>query len=209
MCTPPSTTLRSRNGLKALSWRVKEIVERFGSATYKDVADELLRELQSNQGDEDFKDEKNVRRRVYDALNVLIAAEILQKRGKMVESRNKSSYRLCFKSENSETFISKRKKLKQLLQHYVAIKNLIERNKNLQCASDRLKLPFTLVTVSSESNEEVSIKTNIQRSKIHIKFESPITVMEPVEVLKELGLHSNPAGIHLEALELCNYASPS
>ena len=37
--SPPTTTFRSRNGLKALSWRVKEIVEKHGKTTYKDVAD--------------------------------------------------------------------------------------------------------------------------------------------------------------------------
>ena len=35
-------TSRSRNGLKSLSWRVKEIVEILGAANYKGVADELL-----------------------------------------------------------------------------------------------------------------------------------------------------------------------
>lgn len=156
LCTPPSTTLRSRNGLKALSWRVKEIVERYGSATYKDVADELLQELQTIQGEEDFKDEKNVRRRVYDALNVLIAAEILQKRGKQVESKIRSTFRTSFKLENSsDTYTAKRKMLKKLSQNYIAIKNLIERNKNLERNQDKLKLPVFLVAVGTSSNEGV------------------------------------------------------
>ena len=37
------------------------------------------------------KDEKNVKRRVYDALNVLIASDVLKKKGKMVYSDETSS----------------------------------------------------------------------------------------------------------------------
>lgn len=37
-----------------------------------------------------FRDEQNIKRRVYDALNVLISAEILQKNGKQVLSDNRA-----------------------------------------------------------------------------------------------------------------------
>jgi len=84
-------------GLKVLSVRVHEIVcEKFKS-TYKEVADLLINELALNGKLETSgmkpnkesvklrktKDEKNVRRRVYDALNVLIAAGIIKKEGKV------------------------------------------------------------------------------------------------------------------------------
>jgi transcription factor Dp-1 len=39
-----------------------------------------------------IKEEKNVRRRVYDAINVLIAAGILRRDGKMVSWRKNVSY---------------------------------------------------------------------------------------------------------------------
>ena len=40
---------------------------------YNEVADELVKDIQ-NDGDEADKDHKNIRRRVYDALNVLMVS---------------------------------------------------------------------------------------------------------------------------------------
>lgn len=64
------------------------MVIKCGSTTYQNVATELingLKEESNNLGiiydkkSDCEKDEKNVRRRVYDALNVLIAAGVLKK----------------------------------------------------------------------------------------------------------------------------------
>lgn len=77
-------------GLKLLSVIVKDIVEGRGSATYKEVADIILRDnikfegLHLNSKIEVAREEQNVKRRVYDALNVLISAGILVKEGKYV-----------------------------------------------------------------------------------------------------------------------------
>ncbi|MEE4247550.1 MAG: hypothetical protein V2I33_19255 [Kangiellaceae bacterium] len=49
-----------------------------------DVARELINDLTCNSDVDRIKEEKNVRRRVYDAINVLIAAGILKRDGKMV-----------------------------------------------------------------------------------------------------------------------------
>lgn len=63
------------------------------------MAEILINELKmSNQLEPDssnlknYKEEQNVRRRVYDALNVLIAADILIKKDKHVMSHDKSFY---------------------------------------------------------------------------------------------------------------------
>lgn len=46
--------------------------------TYNEVADELVEELKDEAGGDD----KNIRRRVYDAFNVLLAVGIISKEGK-------------------------------------------------------------------------------------------------------------------------------
>ncbi|TNV74179.1 hypothetical protein FGO68_gene10086 [Halteria grandinella] len=111
---------RKKRGLKILSVKVLELVEREGQTTYKDVANDLIKQLgQGHKGGEGLSDlddsgdeeedmtedspdkkggsaskreadgqdqkwVKNVRRRVYDALNVLYAAGVLRKGGKHV-----------------------------------------------------------------------------------------------------------------------------
>lgn len=64
-------------GLRHFSSKVCEKVESKGRTTYNEVADELVLELRHREGDE-----KNIRRRVYDALNVLMAVGIFTKEKK-------------------------------------------------------------------------------------------------------------------------------
>jgi len=66
-------------GLRHFSWKVCEKVRQKKRTTYVEVADELVQQL-SDPHHEDFQeatDEKNIRRRVYDALNVLKALNII------------------------------------------------------------------------------------------------------------------------------------
>lgn len=77
-------------GLKLLSVIVRDIVVEKQSTTYKEVADIILRDtikfenLNVHSQLEIAKEEQNIKRRVYDALNVLISAGILIKEGKRV-----------------------------------------------------------------------------------------------------------------------------
>lgn len=78
---------RSSRGLRVLSLRVKDVVRMKEKTSYKDVADFLTQEVSQRlkaSGQGEPRDEQNVKRRVYDALNVLIAADILKKDGKVV-----------------------------------------------------------------------------------------------------------------------------
>lgn len=64
-------------------------VEEKGSTSYNEVADELVRELAMERdygaGRETQYDDKNIRRRVYDALNVLMAIDIISKDRKEIK----------------------------------------------------------------------------------------------------------------------------
>ena len=69
--------------------KVCEKVEQKGKTTYNEVADELVTEfaVDTSEGasalDQQY-DEKNIRRRVYDALNVLMAMDIITKEKKNI-----------------------------------------------------------------------------------------------------------------------------
>lgn len=66
-------------GLRNLSYRVKKIIEEEQQTTYRFVAEKLVKE-----NNESNKDEQNVKRRVYDALNVLIAVGVIIKKKKFL-----------------------------------------------------------------------------------------------------------------------------
>ena len=71
---------RSGKGLRHFSMKVCKKVEEKGTTTYNEVADELVEEEANGQPlDSSNYDQKNIRRRVYDALNVLMAMNIISK----------------------------------------------------------------------------------------------------------------------------------
>ena len=70
--------------MRYFSMKVCEKVKEKGTTTYNEVADELVNEEDKNNtnsksNDSPNCDQKNIRRRVYDALNVLMAMEIISK----------------------------------------------------------------------------------------------------------------------------------
>ena len=73
---------KANKGLRHFSMKVCQKVQNKGKTTYNEVADELVREyaasVLTNPVDQSY-DEKNIRRRVYDALNVLMAMDIISK----------------------------------------------------------------------------------------------------------------------------------
>jgi hypothetical protein len=94
-------------GLKLLSVVVRDIVIEKQATTYKEVADIILRDtireehLTGTNKSEILKEEQNIKRRVYDALNVLISAGVLQKEGKKVR-KNDSANKIKINMKRSE-----------------------------------------------------------------------------------------------------------
>lgn len=66
-------------GLRHFAMQVCNKIEAKGRTTYNEVADELVIELKDQP---DGGDDKNIRRRVYDAFNVLLAVGIIGREGK-------------------------------------------------------------------------------------------------------------------------------
>ncbi|XP_020264072.1 transcription factor-like protein DPB isoform X4 [Asparagus officinalis] len=66
-------------GLRRFSTIVCRKVQAKGRTTYNEVADEIIAELSSGLCILEQFDEKNIRRRVYDAFNVLIAINVIAK----------------------------------------------------------------------------------------------------------------------------------
>ncbi|KAL0136371.1 transcription factor E2F/dimerization partner [Mucor lusitanicus] len=74
---------RNTKGLRLFSKQVCDKVAERGVTTYNEVADELAAEIQ--QKSTVPVDQKNIRRRVYDALNVLMAMDIITKDRKQIK----------------------------------------------------------------------------------------------------------------------------
>ncbi|KAG0773521.1 hypothetical protein G6F22_014808 [Rhizopus arrhizus] len=78
---------RATKGLRHFSKQVCDKVAQKKITTYNEVADELAMDIQKSLGttNKHSYDQKNIRRRVYDALNVLMAMNIITKDKKVIK----------------------------------------------------------------------------------------------------------------------------
>ncbi|KAI0562456.1 Transcription factor DP [Gracilaria domingensis] len=136
-----------RKGLRHFAIRVSKKVEQKRVTTYNQVADELvaeervLRKSQPNVASTDnLVDEKNIRRRVYDSLNVLMAMGIIAKDKKLITWQGLERVHCSAHSEEvndikkavaerKSTISKKRALLTELKDQHKRTSTIVERNR--------------------------------------------------------------------------------
>lgn len=134
------------------------------TTTYNEVADELVKEFKDD--DTVVCDEKNIRRRAYDALNVLTAMDIISKNrkdiqwkgfphlvgedgGSKIGNREREKQRMQNLIEEKKAKIrEKKQQLEDLATHYVSLRQLLIRNDRPEykhaVTKHRINLPFVI-----------------------------------------------------------------
>lgn len=175
---------RHKKQLIALSKRVLEKVQESGVTTGNQIAKDILAQEPEDTQEGEFK---NIQRRVYDALNVLHALNVISK------ERNEIRYRGLVSREDvsslQQRLEAKRQKLKdrrrvlseQFLQ-YVSLKKLVERNSG-QAAAGKVSLPCVVALGEGKSTVEVAPE------RILVSSERPLTLLNDTQILAQLGLH--------------------
>ncbi|CAH8385618.1 unnamed protein product [Eruca vesicaria subsp. sativa] len=198
---------KTGRGLRQFSMKVCEKVESKERTTYNEVADELVAEfaLPNNDGsspDQQQYDEKNIRRRVYDALNVLMAMDIISKDKKEIQWRGLPRTSLSDIEELKAERLSLRNRIKkktayfqELEEQYVGLQNLIRRNEHLYSSgnapSGGVALPFILVQTRPHATVEVEISEDMQL--VHFDFNStPFELHDDNFVLKTMKFCDQP-----------------
>lgn len=165
---------RPNKGLRHFSMKVCEKVESKGTTTYNEVADELVAELKDGTLEDGHYDEKNIRRRVYDAINVLMALDIIAKEKKAImwqgfpTSRSAAQQAQRLQGEQYALLGELGRKasyLSELVEQQKALKHLLERNsRNPDAAAGgtALHLPFILVQSKPDATVEVQISKDMQ-----------------------------------------------
>ncbi|CAN0926130.1 Transcription factor-like protein DPB [Linum grandiflorum] len=147
-------------------------------------------------------DEKNIRRRVYDALNVLMALDIISKDKKEIhwkglprtsqsDVEEMKGEKVSFKNRNEK----KAQYLQEMEDQYVGLQNLIERNKQLYSSgnapSGGVSLPFILVQTRPHATVEVEISEDMQL--VHFDFNStPFELHDDNYVMKAMKMSERP-----------------
>ncbi|KAK9806797.1 hypothetical protein WJX72_003025 [[Myrmecia] bisecta] len=213
-----STGRNSGKGLRHFSLKVCEKVESKGRTTYNEVADELVQEfataaanLAGSPGGSQY-DEKNIRRRVYDALNVLMAMDIIAKEKKEISwkglptGQGNGVERLRAERARISTQIERQHQyLEELLKSQAALRNLVIRNKDvpvdmvkpnpdLRASPTALQLPFILIQAHQDATVEIQISEDSRAA--HFDFHStPFRIHGDDEVMKYIGLETANSGV--------------
>ncbi|QDZ21004.1 DP-like transcription factor [Chloropicon primus] len=182
----PESGGKGGKGLRHFSMKVCAKVESKGRTTYNEVADELVQELSSGGGGDNGTgtpdvayDEKNIRRRVYDALNVLMAMDIISKEKKEISWKGLPTTREnnfdLLKDDQKRLNMQIEKKelyLKELIDQKKAIEALIERNKGKPKSSSAkeganpqfmgVQLPFLVVQTKPDADVDLQMSEDRQ-----------------------------------------------
>lgn len=210
---------KNNKGLRHFSMKVLQKVRERGITTYNEVADELVREFGSRVagGDQSY-DHKNIRRRVYDALNVLMAMNIIHKEKKEIKwvGLPTNSVQECQQLENRRNELincikDKLKTLRELVLEEISLKNLIGANQETEASLPnlcRMEMPFAVITTANCSTVDCSVTA--QRDDYYFNFEAPYRIYSEAEVLRRLG-YSGGLGIgecSAQSLEQCKAMLP-
>ena len=172
------------------------------------MADELVAEFSADPiasrasfqtgNDQEPFDQKNIRRRVYDALNVLMAINIISKEKKEIKwiglptnAQQECSELDRERLQRLERINAKKQQLRELIIQQIAFKNLIHRNQQEETPDPNsiIKLPFIIVNTDKKTLIDCSISRD--KSEYLFNFDNTFEIHDDFEVLKRMGLAFN------------------
>ena len=206
----------SRNtafGLKEISKRVMEIIKQSGKTTYKAISDQIVNEINEKSS----KDEKNIRRRIYDSLNVMKSMKLFQKDkssktimwnyDQEIDPLNEIENKNEFNEKNKENKIDsgdiaslkkeikeKNKKLDLLRKELIGLKNVLERNareNNIVPEEEKLYFPFIVIEFPTNKDPKINVALNDNKTKAHFGFDEVISMYGDLDAVSKIGNNPN------------------
>ena len=203
-----SQTRSSGFGLKEISNRVREIIKRVGTTSYKEISDEIVNEI----NEKNTKDEKNIRRRIYDSLNVMKSMKLFKKdkaTKKIVwnffnEKTTNQINTLCDGENNEDEGMfdkiskmkqeinTKKNKLNILQKQLECLNTILDRNKKNENYDEgkRIYFPFIIIEFPEKShNQENKIKVamNETKTQAHFAFDSSNKLYGDLDAILKIG----------------------
>ncbi|KAI9197179.1 uncharacterized protein BJ171DRAFT_585972 [Polychytrium aggregatum] len=184
-------------GLRHFSRLVAEKVQSKGITTYNEVAEELVDDFERQNGHN--CDQKNIRRRVYDALNVLMALDIISKEHREIKwvglpggprtnvprdigAIKKRIQDLRDKIVAEEVQITKNMKNKMRLE--ALIQQNAARQSQLKEPRQPIHLPF--VMVQCPRTTDVLVEVSDQKDEYCLTFSESFIIREDCEIVGSL-----------------------
>lgn len=166
--------------LVEMSRKILSVLRSRGRASRARITEAVL------EGEQVSGDElKNVQRRVYDAVNVLEALDVVRKDGGLL--RYCASSIDCTLEQRRGKIQAKRRLLREAVSHYMAIQSLIRRNQALNLTPNPLFLPMILV------KSQTAVSLTMSDRAVLLRAATPILVQNDTQLLASLRLHHSPS----------------
>ena len=170
-------------------------------------------ELINSEGTDRVREEKNVRRRVYDAMNVLIAAGVLERNGRYVSWKEdwqtvESDTQTNELDRLRTTVEAKREAVRAMLNRLVAVRHLIDRNAEDAPGKPALSMPFLFLATEDSPQNSMSILSSARGNSLKLKCCKRLYFVEDFQVLLALDLHKlshNQLCAYLPSADLLKY----
>mmetsp|Transcript_7233 Transcript_7233/g.10587 ORF Transcript_7233/g.10587 Transcript_7233/m.10587 type:complete len:285 (+) Transcript_7233:99-953(+) len=195
---------KASKGLRHFSMKVCRKVEEKGKTSYNEVADELVKEVMAERSESEPRgkyDEKNIRRRVYDALNVLMAMDIISKEKKEIRWKGLPTNAhhdldlLKREGQFREMEVKrKRESLRELLVQQVCFRNLIEHNRKRDNECDE-KIPLPFIVVNTHNTAVIQCEMSPDRTDVMFDFSMPFEINDDNTILKRLQMNKTPFSV--------------
>ena len=174
----PSNLSRSNSlGLKEISDIVLQILKQHPTTSYKFISDEIIRKANVSQADE-----KNIRRRIYDALNVMLALEIFN----INKTNNGKVVKYNFLNHEKTKRQMEQELINQMSENITDIEESLKIKKATICAIEEKKTVLDYVINRNCNTEKFEEKNLIV--KIDERIEMPFIVAEMKENSTEVSI---------------------
>jgi hypothetical protein len=201
---------QSRLCLKALAPHTVEVMRELGTTTSEDIATMIITKLLRTNPN--LSGQETIRRRIYDVINVLSAACVIDKVGKQIiwrggrRSSAPSTAATTTAEEDESRILSKEKVLRDKVTLLTRYKALIRRNFVRTPSSDAVRLPVILIGI--RDTNRTTFTQSLNRCELEIRSSADLSFLEPSDILAKIGLPRDSMRSILElSLDIARFGS--
>lgn len=182
-------------GLKEISKKVKKIIQTNKVTNYKQISDLIVSEADTLSD----QDSKNIRRRIYDALNVIKALNLFsntENDNKLIVWNNELSKLDYIDTLNTQinqiaiTIKCNLENIEKLMFEINSFKSLIYENKLKDSKQEKLFPPFFIISYANKFADSIIIQ-NDHQSKFFIANTTPLNLTGDLDFFKKKYLEKN------------------
>ncbi|OII72629.1 transcription factor E2F dimerization partner domain-containing protein [Cryptosporidium andersoni] len=202
-----------RGTLKQVAVKICSLLKVWRISTHSDIADILIMEYLGPVDQEKYasdilyqksreSSEKSIRRRVYDAINVLISATIIGRSGKSITWQGISHFLNSLRPTNIDKCInppnlqSIQKQLHENIDKYErlqytlsSLKTIIEYNSKNKISNEQIKLPSCILVTNSSDIVNIKCTYFNNRKSVAIQTTNIVDFLDQFDIINRIAMN--------------------